>query len=234
MLSRYLTLHPFPPSFLDPGSLPPTATTRFIHQLPFDRSGDEALPAWAESLPDRPLVYATLGTVFNSRIDIFQAILAGLRDEPVNLVLTVGRDQDPAQFGSQPPNVLIERYIPQSEIFLRCDLVLTHGGSGTIMAALNCGMPLVVVPVSADQPENAKRCVELGLGQMVEPGNLSPDTIRDAVRAVLADPSYRANAERLRRELWSLPGLEQAVALLEELAGSPSSAARARSPYFAA
>jgi UDP:flavonoid glycosyltransferase YjiC (YdhE family) len=213
---RYLTLHPFPPSFLGPIRYP---TDHAIRPAPFDRSGDEALPAWIDELPaDRPTVYATLGTVFNGRADLFAAFLAGLRDEPVNLILTVGRDQDPAQFGAQPPNVRIERYVPQSLVFSRCDAVLTHGGSGTIVAALAHGLPLVVVPISADQPQNAARAEALGVGRAVEPVGLTPDAVRDAVRAVLGDPAYRRNAERLRAEIAWLPGPSRAVALLERLA----------------
>src|SRR5581483_10200708 len=123
MLGRYLELHPFPPSFLDP-ALGRPAATHFVRPAPFDRSGDEALPAWVDDLPARPTVYATLGTAFNGRADLFAAFLAGLRDEPVNVVVTVGRDQDPAQFGPQPPHVRIERYVPQTLLLPHCDLVL--------------------------------------------------------------------------------------------------------------
>jgi UDP:flavonoid glycosyltransferase YjiC (YdhE family) len=103
-------------------------------------------------------------------------------------------------------------------MFPRCDVVLTHGGSGTVMAALAHGLPLVVVPISADQPENASRCAALGVGSVVAPRDLTPETVRDAVRTVLADPIYRRNAERLRDEIRSLPGPDQAVAMLEQLA----------------
>jgi UDP:flavonoid glycosyltransferase YjiC (YdhE family) len=218
MFDRGLTLHPFPPSFLRPDVPRPAATTYFIRPTPFDRSGDERMPTWMNDLPVRPTVYATLGTAFNGRTDIFAAFLAGLRDEPVNLVVTVGRDQDPAQFGPQPPHVRIERYIPQTQIFSRCDLVLTHGGSGTVMAALTHALPLVVVPISADQPDNAARCVALGLGRAVPAEAATPASIRDAVRAVLADASYRRAAERLRAEIHAMPGPEHAVSQLERLA----------------
>jgi UDP:flavonoid glycosyltransferase YjiC (YdhE family) len=212
---RHLTLHQFPPSFLTMAPLP---TIRAIRPTPFDRSGDEELPTWAGDLPTRPTVYGTLGTVFNGRAHIFAAFLDGLRDEPVNLIVTVGRDQDPTQFGPQPPNVRIERYIPQTRLFPRCDLVLTHGGSGTVIAALAHGLPLVVVPISADQPENAARCAALGVGRVVQAEDATPEAVREAVRAVLADPTYRRNAERVRDEIRSLPGPEHAVALLERLA----------------
>src|SRR5215471_5852006 len=90
--------------------------------------------------------------------------------------------------------------------------------SGTLVAALSRGLPVVLVPITADQPENAKRCAALGLGRMIAPTELTPERARDAVLDVLDDPSYRRNAERLCDEIATLPGPEYAVALLERLA----------------
>jgi UDP:flavonoid glycosyltransferase YjiC (YdhE family) len=223
MLSRYLTLHPFPPRFM---GVPLGPTDRAVRAEPFDRSGPEALPAWADALLARPTVYATLGTVANGRTDLLRVFLAGLRDEPVNLILTVGRDGDPAAMGPQPPNVRVARYVPQSLLMPRCAAVLTHGGSGTVAAALAAGLPQVVVPVGADQPRNAARCAALGLGRVVPAPAATPATIREAVRDVLTDGRYRRNAERLRDELRTLPGPETALALLERLAaGRPAGSA---------
>jgi UDP:flavonoid glycosyltransferase YjiC (YdhE family) len=78
-----------------------------------DHVSGEELPAWVNHLPDRPTVCATLGSVFNRMPEIFRAIIEGLSEEPLNLILTVGHNQDPAEFGPQPANVHIERYIPQ-------------------------------------------------------------------------------------------------------------------------
>lgn len=217
MLDRYLLVCPVPPSLQDPAA-PLPRTAHAVRFVPFDRSGDEPLPAWVGHLPDRPVVYATMGTGFNRVPGILEAILAGLRDEPIALILTVGRDRDPAAFGPQPAHVHIERYVPQSLLFPSCDLVVNHGGSGTVMAALSHGLPMVIVPVSADQPDNARRCEQLGVARVIAPENRTPEAIRAAVRAVLGDPSYRANAERLREEMERLPGPEHAVGLLERLA----------------
>ena len=118
----------------------------------------------------------------------------------------------------QPAHVHIERYIPQTLLFGRCTLVITHGGSGTAMAALAHGLPLVIVPIAADQPENAERCAALGLGRVVPLVALTPERAREAVLGVLADPAHRQAAERLRAEMAALPGLEHAVDLLERLA----------------
>jgi UDP:flavonoid glycosyltransferase YjiC (YdhE family) len=217
MLFRYLYLICEPPFFQPPGEeLPPTA--RFLRRVPFDRSGDESLAAWVLDLPAQPTVFATLGTAVNQTPGIFPAILEGLGDAPINLILAVGRDADPGAFGQQPPNVHIERYIPQSLLFPHCDLVVSHGGSGTILTALSYGLPLVNIPIGSDQPENATRCTELGVGVTVPLAELSPEAIRRAVREVLSNPGYRARAERLRDEMAAMPGPEHAVALLERLA----------------
>ena len=158
--------------------------------------------------------------MFNSRANVFEAILAGLRDEPINLVLTVGRDRDPAELGAQPPNVRVERYVPQTLLFPRCDLVITHGGSSTIVAALVHGLPMVVVPIAADQPENADRCAALGVARVLEASAIAAEALRGAALEVLRTPSYGAAANRVRDEIAALPGPEHAAELLERLATS--------------
>jgi UDP:flavonoid glycosyltransferase YjiC (YdhE family) len=217
MLDRYLLISPAPPSYQDPAFPLPT-TAHAVRHMPFDRSGDEQLPAWVTGLGDQPVVYATMGTAFNRVSGILATILEGLRNEPVALILTSGRDQDPADFGPQPPHIRIERYVPQSLLFPHCDLAIFHGGSGTVMTAIEHGLPMVVIPVAADQPDNARRCEQLGVAQVILPENRTPEGIRDAVRAVLRNPHYRRNAERLREEMQSLPGPEHAVQWLERLA----------------
>lgn len=214
---RYLFLSPFPTGYLNQEVTLP-ATTHQLRPVPFDRSGTESLPNWLEHLPDRPTVYISLGTVSNNHPEIFHAFLDGLRDEPLNLIVTVGRDQDPGQFGSQPEHIHIEHYIPQTLLFQHCSLVVTHGGSGTVMAALTYGLPLVIVPIEADQPENAERCAALRLAGIVQPAELTPERAREVVLTVLDDPEYRIKAERMRAEIAALPGPEHGARLLERLA----------------
>jgi len=216
---RYLHLAAEPPRFRLPDG-PVGPTVHPLRPVNFE-SGDEELPPWVASPPARPTIYATLGTVFSrspAGHAIFPAVLAALRDEPVNLIVTVGRDNDPAQFGPQPPNVHIERFIPQSALLPHCDLVVHHGGFSTVTGALNAGLPMVVIPISADQPYNAACCAALGVGVVIEPDNGTPEAIRAAVREVMDNPSYRQKAEQMRDEMAALPGPEHAVTLLERLA----------------
>src|SRR6218665_963170 len=207
-----------PPSYL--GSAPLTPTPHYLRPSLFDQPGDERLPEWAERLGQggRPVVYASRGTIFNKRRGPLRAILEALRDEPVELVMTVGRDQDPAQFGPQPAHVHVERYIPQTLLLPRCDLALLHAGYNSTTSALSHGLPLVLMPILADQPLNAQRCEELGVARVLDMLALTPESIRDAVREVLSVPSYREAARCYQRESRELPGIERAVWLLEQLA----------------
>lgn len=220
-LYRYLALAPMPPSWVaSDEEAPPTA--HFIRPTsPRDDDAFEALP-WLKAMPaGRPLVHATLGTTEVTRLPgLYEAILAGLRDEPVNLVVGVGRHRTPDDFGPQPPHVHLAQHLPHRTLLPRCDLVITHGGFGTIMGCLAAGVPMVVIPVQGDQPRNARRCADLGVGRVVGPDERTPETIRVAARTVLGDPAYRRNAAQLQEEIASLPGMDAAVVLLEQLASA--------------
>jgi MGT family glycosyltransferase len=217
MLHRYLYLAFLPPTFLDPVLVPP-ATVQFLRPICFNQSGTEAPPSWLERLPARPTVHASLGTIFHRTPGVFAAIIEGLREEEINLVVAVGRDQDPASFGRQPSNVFIERYIPHSLLLPHCHAVVTHAGFSSVMACLEQGLPMVAIPLAGgDQPGNAQRCSALGVARVISPGERTPEAIREAVREVLHNPRYGKNARRVRQEMQSMPPPDFAVHLLEKL-----------------
>jgi UDP:flavonoid glycosyltransferase YjiC (YdhE family) len=200
-------------------AIPPT--THFIRPHIFDHVGDDRLPDWVAALPARPTIYVTLGTELSGDPEFYpnvlQTIIAGLREAPVNLIVTIGREGDPADFGPQPANVYIERYIPQSLLLPHCDLMVMHGGSNSLLAALDVGLPMVVVPLIADQYFNAHILREMRLGQVVRHEHLTPASIRTAVDDVLAAPLYREHVLRLRAEMHALPDQHHAVELIERV-----------------
>ena len=217
MLSRYLVLSPCPPSYRDP-RFPLPATAHSIRPLAAPPSADAALPPWVAELDDAPTIYFTLGTVFNLESgDLFNRVLAGLRGLAVNVVATVGRQIDPTEFGPQPANIHIERFIPQALILPRCSLVISHGGSGSVIGALTQGLPALLIPMGADQPHNAARCADLGVAQVLDALEATPADVRQAVGALLAEPSYRRAAMRMAQEIAALPEPAQAIPLLERL-----------------
>jgi UDP:flavonoid glycosyltransferase YjiC (YdhE family) len=210
MLTRDLVLAPFPPSFRSPASpVPlPDATCWF---RPEDVVAVRPRPA-------RPRVYVSLGTVFNSESgDLFERLLAGLADVDADILVTVGRDLDPAEFGDQPGHVRVERFVPQAEVLRQTDLVVSHGGSGSLMATLAHGLPSVLLPLGADQPHNARRAEELGLARTLDAATATPETIARIVHEALHDEALAERARRMADEINGLPGVEATLPLLTAL-----------------
>jgi UDP:flavonoid glycosyltransferase YjiC (YdhE family) len=207
--------------------------TRFAASLdastfPDTRRYREPLQASNGSLPDwwfgsgGPLVYASFGTVLGYMTiaaQVYQAVLDAVGGLDARILLTVGRQFDRSELVRVPPNVHIEPWIDQSEIMPHAAVVLCHGGSGTTFSALDAGVPLVIVPLFADQFVNGSRVARRGAAVVVEGGldhqghRLPPTTaavpeIRFAVERVLADDSYRDSARRIAAEVSSAPSVE--------------------------
>ena len=168
--------------------------------------------------PGPTTVLVTLGTIFVLESgDLLERVLAGVGSLPVQVVATVGRQLDPADLGPQPPNVRVERWVPQAALLPRCSLVVSHAGSGSVVGALAHGLPMVLLPLGADQPQNARRCAELGVARVLDAVQATPRGRRAAAAEVLSDPDFRRCAERIRDEIAALPGPEEAVRLLEQV-----------------
>ncbi len=213
-LFRYLYLDVCPPSLQSP-EIEVVGVAHPVHNQGVAGPGDE-LPDWVTEL-DGATVYVSLGTIFNRDPRVFSAILEGVREEPVNVVATVGNDNDPEAVGPQPANVHIERYIPQALLLPHCDVVVNQGGTA-VLDILGQGLPLLVLPQGANQFHNAEMCVESGAGRSLLPGQITPEAVRGEVRALLDDPAYRQRAAEIRQEITAMPGPEQGVRLLEQLA----------------
>jgi UDP:flavonoid glycosyltransferase YjiC (YdhE family) len=206
-----LVLSPFPPTLRDPAVPLPTGTLSLRPSL-----GAGPVPDWLSPLSGAVLF--TLGTVFNVEAgDLYTRVLAGLRELGRDVIVTVGDELDPAELGPQPADVHVARYVPVAAALPRCAAVVSHGGSGTVVATLAHGLPSVLLPMGADQPGNAARCEALGVARVLEALTATPADVRSAVESVLRDPSYRRAAERLRDEIAMLPGPDHAVARLEGL-----------------
>lgn len=215
----YLYLDMCPPS-LQEAEVERLPARRLLRPFPADPVGAEGVPEWIATLPARPTVYITLGTFFNRFTKYFDAILDALNDEPWNLIVTVGYDQDPSVLGPQPDHVRVERYIPVSLLLPHCDAMVTHGGSGSVLAALAYGVPLLLVPIGADQFHNAEGCVASGAGRLLAAEDLQPEAVRSEVSLLVECPDYRWAARRIQEEIITMPSPQRVARLLEHLAAS--------------
>ncbi len=214
----YLTL--FPRSFEDPTAPGPSDAHRYRDA----RDQREV----AEGGEEPPLVYVTFGTVA-AAIPLYApavaAVVGALAAETgIRVLVTVGHNSDPSALGPLPPHVRVERWVSQEEILTEAAVVVCHGGSGTVLGALTAGVPLVVVPLFADQPDNAKRVAAVGAGVVVDPAVATApeggEELRGALRRVRDGLAYREAARRLAREIAALPPADEAVEMLRRYASS--------------
>ncbi len=201
---RHLTVETCPKS-LETLELPEGEATS-LRPMPAPEAG--------VSQPARPLVYVTLGSFFGFNLDLFRTVLAGLEDEPVDVVVTVGTAQDPAALAPVPPNVRVERFIPQAQLLPTCAAVVHHGGCGTTFGALAHGLPQLVIPQGADNFINATMLERAGAARALRPEEVTSEAVRDGVRRILREPDYRAVALGLAAEIAAMPTPDEIVGLI--------------------
>jgi MGT family glycosyltransferase len=141
-------------------------------------------------------------------------------------VVAIGPDQNAERFGPMPPNVRLEHYVPQPLLLPHCTLFITHAGFNSVKESLISGIPMVVIPITADQPYCADRCAALGVAQVITSKQRTPQAVRAATLQVLGDPAYRTNALEFQRQMLALPGYEHMIELLEGLLRQFASAHR--------
>lgn len=189
-------------------AMPPNRIDMRPVNLPDDQP--DPAPEWLARMPHEAAVLVTFGTVFNHVEGIFETTIAGLADLPVNVVVTTGTDRDPAGLGTLPENIVAERFIPHDEVLPHMDAVVCHAGFGSTMAALAHDLPVVAIPLSADQPVHAQRCAELGAGLALAYDTVTPESITSAVHTVLEDAAPRAAAADLGREVRTMSSADSA------------------------
>jgi UDP:flavonoid glycosyltransferase YjiC (YdhE family) len=200
-----------------PPSLEPAAAgldrAQPLRPAPLPLAEPAALPV-SFSNPENPLVYLTLGTFSNNDLDLFGLVLGALEDEPVNVLATIGRDNDPSALAPTPDNARVEQYIAQTEVLPYCSAVVHHAGSGTMFGVLAHGLASVTLPQSADNFVNADLLARAGAARTLMPGQVTGAAVRDAVRTVLDSASYRHRAGQLADEIAAMPSADDVAARL--------------------
>jgi UDP:flavonoid glycosyltransferase YjiC (YdhE family) len=114
--------------------------------------------------------------------------------------------------------VHVEQFVTQSEVLPLVDLIVHHGGTGTVLGALEVGLPQLLLPQGADQFVNAEMLTAAGAVRALTNDAQQPGAIEEAVRALLGDCPERQAAARLRDEIASMPEPADVVPALVELA----------------
>jgi UDP:flavonoid glycosyltransferase YjiC (YdhE family) len=195
--------------------------TRFPPNLrfigPLRPRADEA--KWVRRRPGRPLVVVSLSTGLqgpgSSQQDLLQRVCDAVAELPLEALVTTGRGIAPESL-VLGVNTRAVRRVPHEAVLRQADLMVTHAGHGTVMVAATLGAPMLCLPPNADQPYNAARVAELGLGAVLDPASPSRD-IRAAVSRLIDDPALKERSRAFAAAVADHPGVETAVALVESL-----------------
>ena len=213
-----------PPSLRDPNAPLPNGVAE-LRPIADDRhAGAEEADTGAATDPfppadGRPRIAITLGTVSMGQRDILRTVIEGVAATGAHVVVA---GADPATLEALPANVTVRAYVPMSTLLPAADLVAFHGGSGTMLAALAAACPMVIVPLAADQPDNADLCVAAGVARALPAEDLTAMAVRETMEAILADPSYARRAGEIAAEVAAMPGPDAAVERMEAVVQSRS------------
>jgi len=202
----------------DRHDLPPSV--HYVGRCTWQSATDATTGQWLQRVPaDRPWVHVTEGTSHQGRPFLLQIAAEALAELDVEGILTTGqRPPESVALGATAGNVHVTRFLRHDDLLGRCAAMVTTGGAGSILAGLAAGVPLAVVPTTWDQPDNARRVVEAGVGVRVDPHRITPARLRAAVRELVEDPRYAANAHRVAERLAAAGGPPRAAQLLSTLA----------------
>ena len=192
--------------------------TQFHYAGPFhdDEGGEPVLFPW-DKLTDKPLIYASMGTLVNGRYDVYKHILEAVEPlDDVQVVLSVGKNINPENLGPIPSNTIVVRSAPQIELLKRAALCITHAGLNTTLESLAHGVPMVAIPIGYDQPGAAARIAHHGTGEFIEVDELTTDRLMGLIEKVLHGLSYREQADYFQKVISKTRGLDVAADIIEQ------------------
>jgi UDP:flavonoid glycosyltransferase YjiC (YdhE family) len=210
-------LHPLPPMLGQRSSAPAVRDVR-----PVSADGDASSPDWLDRLgTERPLVYVTYGTEVG-RLAPWRVLLHALAALDVDAVVTTGHSVELSDLISELPNLAQSRihvrsYVPQSSVLVRASVVVSHGGAGTVLAAGAAGLPQVVLPVAADQFDNADAFAAAGVAVTLDVASADPGIVAAHIDRQITSATVRARAGELARQFAALPHPDEIVASITTL-----------------
>ncbi len=170
-----------------------------------------------EKLTGQPLIYASMGTLQNRLLWIFQMMAEACVGLDVQLVIALGGGEAPESLPEFTGNSIVVGYTPQLELLQRATLTITHAGMNTTLESLSNGVPMVAIPITNDQPGVAARIAWTGTGQVIPLGKVSVEKLQKAIKQVLTEDSYKKNALRLQEAIKRAGGVSRAADIIEQV-----------------
>jgi UDP:flavonoid glycosyltransferase YjiC (YdhE family) len=183
-------------------------------------AGNAALPAQLEEFlaAGEPPVVFTLGSAaVLAAGDFYEQSALAAKELGVRAVLLIGADERNRPQQELPDSICVAEYAPYSGLFPRASLVVHQGGVGTTAQCLRAGRPMIIMPYSHDQPDNARRMKRMGVADVIQRSQYKPWRVARRVRDLLADPEYAERARIAAEEVARENGVKTACDALEKL-----------------
>ncbi|MEH1164401.1 glycosyltransferase [Micromonospora sp. CPCC 205539] len=208
-----------PPGLQFPDFAVPSGMERIALRPEPHQAADALAGVGTPQAGGRPRVLVSFGTVFADPA-VVGPLLGALTALDVDVVATLGLDGKPEDYQLDSDRVEFSPFVPLAQLLENVDAVITHGGAGTTLGTLARGIPMVVVPQGADQFFQADRVAASGAGLALMPGQADPAAIAAALRRLLDEPTFTAEARRISAEVAAMPTPDQVVERLRaEVAG---------------
>lgn len=159
----------------------------------------------------KPVIYISLGTVIKGATDFFKKSIQSFEKEDVTVILSVGKQFDIRKLGKVPEKFKVYQTVPQLSVLEQADVFVTHGGMNSVSESLVYGVPMVVIPFMADQPTNASRIEELGLGKRLDYKEVSSDLLKRTVLDMLTDRKLKECLAGMKKKMENCPGNQGGV-----------------------
>ncbi|MFE2228119.1 macrolide family glycosyltransferase [Streptomyces kronopolitis] len=170
---------------------------------------------WEPPRDGLPLVLISMGTLYNNQPDFFATCVRAFDGRPWHAVLTLGNGTDPRELGPLPSNVEAHAWTPQLAVLRRADVFVTAAGMGSLMESLYTATPPVLIPQMPETWVASGRAVELGLGTLLDPAEVTEDTLLNAVRKTAADEALRERVRHMSEAVKRAGGAARAAETLE-------------------
>ena len=173
------------------------------------RAGDGS---WQPPTNGKPLLYTSLGSLFNNWPEFYQMLFPVVKDLDINVLCSLGKTLKPENLGEIPANVTTMAFTPQLEVLEHTDFFLTHAGIGSVMEALYNGVSMMCIPQMDEQITTAHRAKELGVASSVMlKDEVTEEKLREALLELMNDPKYKQNAQAMSQEMRTEGGCERAA-----------------------
>lgn len=163
----------------------------------------------------RPRIYVTFGTVFN-RSPALVATARAAAQVGGAVVVTIGAGGDPGCLADLGTQVHVRRFVEQAALLPHCDVVVSHGGAGTLLGAAAHGVPHLVLPQAADHFRNARAIVSAHAGRSIDPERQTVALVASALTAVLEGGALAIGATALAQEMAAMPDAVAVAGRLED------------------